>query len=71
MSYTNTRLLGRFLPIFHFNCEYVLFMYIVKQKFRGFYKKKIAEGPTVAREKKILSWILKIVKNRIFIEANF
>ena len=35
-----TRLLGRFAPIFFFNCEHVLFVYIVKQnkKVRGFHK---------------------------------
>ena len=27
----NTRLLGRFAPIFYFNCEHVLLVYIVKQ----------------------------------------
>ena len=26
------RLFGRFAPIFYFNCEHVLFVYIVKQK---------------------------------------
>ena len=31
-----TRLLGRFAPIFHFHCEHVLFVYIVKKKFRIF-----------------------------------
>jgi len=28
----NTRLLGRFVPIFYFNCENVLFVNIAKQK---------------------------------------
>ena len=48
-KYVNNRLLGRFVPIFHFYCENVHFMYIVKQKqtklfadfmkkFRGFLK---------------------------------
>ena len=38
----NTRLLGRFAPIFYLNCEHVLFVYILKQrrkKFRGVLKK--------------------------------
>ena len=38
----NTRLLGRFAPIFYLNCEHVHFVYILKQsrkKFRGFLKK--------------------------------
>ena len=38
-----TRLLGRFAPIFYFNCEHVLIVNIEKQKtkrFREFYKKK-------------------------------
>ena len=35
----NTRFEGRFVPIFYFNCEHVLFVYIGKQKFRGFSKK--------------------------------
>ena len=30
--YNHIRLLGRFAPIFHFNCEHVLSVYIVKQK---------------------------------------
>ena len=36
-----TRLLGRFAPIFYFNCEHVLIVNIEKQrrkKFRGFYE---------------------------------
>ena len=37
-----TRLLGRFALIFYFNCEHVLFVYILKQKqnkkFRWFYQ---------------------------------
>ena len=28
----NSRLLGRFTPNFHFRCEHVLFVFIVKQK---------------------------------------
>jgi len=38
----NTKLLGRFAPIFYLNCEHVLFVYIFKQrrkKFCGFLKK--------------------------------
>ena len=31
-----TRLLGRFEPIFHFHCEHVLFVYIVKKNFVDF-----------------------------------
>ena len=30
--HTYIRVLGRFAPIFYFNCEHFLFMYIVKQK---------------------------------------
>ena len=30
--YFITRLLGRFAPIFHLNCEHVLFVYILKQR---------------------------------------
>ena len=46
--YYTYRLLGREAPIFHFHCEHVLFVYIVKQKFRGFIKK--------------FSWFLKFSK---------
>ena len=57
----STGLLGRFAPIFYFNREYVLFVYIVKQKqnrnFADFIKK--------------ISWIFKIFKNRILLEENF
>jgi len=31
-----TRLLGRFAPIFYFNCEHFLFIYIAKQKRKKF-----------------------------------
>ena len=31
-QYYNTRLLGRFAPIFYLNCEHILFVYILKQK---------------------------------------
>ena len=44
MIFYNTRLLGRFAPIFYLNCEHVLFVYILKQsrkKFRGFPRFKI------------------------------
>ena len=44
-KYTNTRLLGHFAPIFYFNCEHFLFVYIVKQKQKnvyGFYHKIFA-----------------------------
>ena len=33
--YIDIRLLGRFMPIFHFNCEHVLFVYIGKQNKKG------------------------------------
>ena len=45
----NTRLLGRFAPIFYLNVEHVLFVYILKQK-----QKKVCEF----HEK--ITWILKI-----------
>jgi len=44
MKIINTRLLGRFTPIFYLNCEHVLFVYILKQrrkKFCGFLKKNL------------------------------
>ena len=57
VNFLNTRLLA----IFYFNCKHVLFVTIVKQttnkKFRGFYKKKFL-------------WILRIIKNRVLLEAN-
>ena len=40
--FNNYRLLGRFAPIFYFNCKHVLIVNIEKQrskKCRGFYKK--------------------------------
>jgi len=43
-----TRLLGRFAPIFYLNCEHVIFVYISKQrrkKFCGFLKKNSAQKP--------------------------
>ena len=43
--FIDTRLLGRFAPIFYLNCEHVVFVYILKQrrkKFCGF-KKKFAD----------------------------
>ena len=43
LNFIETRLLGRFAPIFFFYREHFLFLYIVKQKtkkVRGFYKKK-------------------------------
>ena len=36
-DYVNTRLLGHFEPILYFKCKHVLFVYIAKQKFRGFF----------------------------------
>ena len=55
-SMYNTRILERFTPIFYFNCEHVLFVYIVKQnkKNRGFQQK--------------ISCTFKIFKNLMKIE---
>ena len=57
-----SRFLGRFAPIFYFICKNKIHRaspckQITKKKFRGFSKKN--------------SWIFKIFKNRILIEANF
>ena len=58
--YIFTRLLGRFASIFYFKfCEYFLFDYIVKQK----HKKILGLNK--------ISWIFKIFKNRILLEAYF
>ena len=54
-SFFNSRLLGRFAPIFYFNWEHFL---CDKQKCRGFYKKK-SRG------------FSKFNQNRILLEANF
>ena len=35
-NFISTRLLGRFAPIFYFNCEHVLFVYILKQRRKKF-----------------------------------
>ena len=50
ISLSNNRLLGRPAPIFYFNCEHVLFKYIVKQKqtkFCGFYRKNFQKSNLV------------------------
>ena len=36
VKFTNTRLLGRFAPIFYLNCEHVLFVNILKQRRKKF-----------------------------------
>ena len=51
-----TRLLGRFAPIFYFNCEHVLFVYIVKQN---------KKSSRILTKKK---WIFKIFKKLMKIE---
>ena len=44
ISLSNNRLLGRPAPIFYFNCEHVLFKYIVKQKQTKIFKNQILLG---------------------------
>ena len=62
LNFIETRLLGRFAPIFFFYCEHFLFLYIVKQKtkkVRRFYKKKKFRG------------FSKFNENSILMEVNF
>ena len=54
------RLLRSFAHFFYFNCELVLFVYIVRQK-----------QTKISRNLQNISWIFKIFKNRIFSNANF
>ena len=59
-----TRLLGRFAPIFHLNCEHVLIVYILKQsrkKFRGFLKKN----------SRIFKILIFFYKNKKLLNTNF
>ena len=53
-----TRLLGRFAPIFYFNCKYVLIVNIEKQR-----RKKFADFIKKTRIFKILKFFTKIKKN--------
>ena len=57
-----TKLSGHFAPIFHFNCEYVLFVNVVKQK-------QNKTNSLWIFQKKIVDF--KIFKNQILLEANF
>ena len=57
-----TKLSGHFAPIFYFNCEYVLFVNVVKQK------QNKTNSLWIFQKK---SWILKFFKNQILLEANF
>ena len=55
-----TRLLGRFAPIFYFNCEHFLFVYIVKQKQKN--------SVDLLIKIRVFS---KLYVNLILVEANF
>ena len=55
----NTGLLGGFAPIFYFNCEHFLFVYIVKQK------------KLVDFIKMLQIFNSKLSANRILLKANF
>ena len=58
MLFKETRLLGRFAPIFYLNCEHVVFVYILKQKLkkvRGLYEQ--------------ILWILKIYWKSNFVRG--
>ena len=57
------RILGHFAPIFYFNCEHVLILYTVYCKTKT--NKNFADFI------KNISWIFKIVKNRIFLDETF
>ena len=58
-----SRLLGRFAPIFYFICK--------NKIHRASPCKQIIKTTNFAEFQKKISWIFKIFKNRILMEANF
>ena len=61
--YLYSYLAGRFVLIFHFNCEHVLFVYIVKQthtKFLGFYTKNFVDFQNFQKSNFVRSKSLKV-----------
>ena len=60
-----TRLLGRFAPIFYFNCEHILFVYIVKQKQTKILRIILKKFRGLSKFSNIEFWWTQIFENSI------